>query len=344
MFKTSTFLIKISNSEYWPMWVLYVPVFIQHFWLSLKAKSLFFFLKTNPGIDGFILSDSKFKTLQLVPDDYLPKTISVPKDSVYDDISRKLKNKEISYPIVLKPDIGYRGLLVSKIDDEAELRLRLEKLPIDYIIQEYVDYPVEIGVFYYRFPNSKKGVIPSVTLKDFLSLTGDGKKTFQQLVYNNPRAYLQKEKLSRTFENEWDKVVPQGKVLLLEAIGNHNRGTKFLNGNHLIDSQLVKVFDDLCAAMPEFYYGRFDIRTRSVEDLRQGKRFKILEVNGVGAEPTHIYDPGYKLTDGWKDMLHIWKVTYKIAMQNKEKGEVFPKYAEAKRRWNLYRDYKRVAF
>jgi hypothetical protein len=32
--------------------------------------------------------------------------------------------------------------------------------------------------------------------------------------------------------------------------------------------------------MPEFYFGRYDIKTKSVKDLYEGK-FKIIELNGM---------------------------------------------------------------
>ncbi|ETN96049.1 hypothetical protein SAMN04487906_0588 [Zhouia amylolytica] len=344
LFKKNTFTIKIKSWEYWPMWILYVPVFIQHFWLAIKARSLFFFLNTNPGIEGFILSDSKYKTLKLVPREFVPKTILVRPESSFEEVYGMMGEEQISFPIVLKPDIGYRGLLVSKIDNQSELKEKLKNANINYVIQEYIDYPIEIGVFYYRLPNNISGSIPSVTLKDFLSLHGDGQRTFQELVYTNSRAYLQKDKLEEKFRAEWGTVIPKGKTILLEAIGNHNRGTKFINGNHLITENLQQVFDELCKSMNGFYFGRFDIRTRSIEDLLLGREFKVLEVNGIGAEPTHIYDPEYKLYQGWKDMLSIWKISYEIAMVNRKKGAAFPKYAEAKRRWDSYRDYKRNAF
>jgi len=42
-----------------------------------------------------------------------------------------------------------------------------------------------------------------------------------------------------------EEILPAGTVKLLEPIGNHNRGTKFLDGNHLINSELLNFFDAL---------------------------------------------------------------------------------------------------
>jgi len=337
--------IKLTSWEYWPSWILYIPVWIQHFYLAFKAKSLFFFLKVNPAIvDGFILSDSKFKTLQLVPEPYLPKTIFVEKNDTFNNVFKNLNNTFINFPVILKPDIGYRGLLVHKINDGKELEQVLKSIKVDHIVQEYVDFQLEIGIFYFRLPKNNSGSIPSITIKEFLSVTGDGIKTLEELVNERPRAILQREKIKINFKELWNKVVPGGEKMILEFIGNHNRGTKFINGNYLYDKNLLKVFDELNRCMPGFYFGRFDIRAKSIEDLKNGKNFKILEVNGVGAEPTHVYDPNYKLLHAWRDMLYLWKIIYVIAMQNKQDGEKFPLYLEARKRWRSFKSYKKIAF
>lgn len=343
--KKKQWYIKLTSWEYWPSWILYIPVWIQHFYLAFKAKSLFFFLKTNPAIDdGFILSDSKFKTLQLIPEPYLPKTIFVDKKESFNNVCKNLNKAFINFPVILKPDIGFRGLLVHKINRTNELEQVLKNIKVDYIIQEYVDFQLEIGVFYFRLPNSLSGSIPSITIKEFLSVTGDGVKTLEELISKQPRAILQREKLKHNFKELWDKVIPDGEKMILEFIGNHNRGTKFVNGNYLYDEKLLKVFDELNKSMPGFYFGRFDIRAKSIEDLKNGKNFKILEVNGVGAEPTHVYDPNYKLLRAWRDMLYLWKIKYVIAMQNKQGGEKFPLYPEARKRWRTFKTYKKIAF
>lgn len=345
MFLKHRWYIKLTSWEYWPSWILYIPVWIQHFYLAFKAKSLFFFLKVNPAIDdGFILSDSKFKTLQLVPPSFLPKTIFVDKNHTFYQIFKNLKEAFINFPIILKPDIGYRGLLVHKIDNAKELEQVVKNIKVDYILQEYVDFQFEIGIFYFRLPNNNSGSIPSITIKEFLSVTGDGVKTLEELVNEKPRAILQREKIKYNFKELWEKVIPNGEKMVLEFIGNHNRGTKFINGNFLYDEKLLKVFDELNRRMPGFYFGRFDIRANSIEDLKSGKNFKILEVNGVGAEPTHVYDPNYKLLRAWQETLYLWKIMYVIAMQNKQSGEKFPVYREARKRWRSFKTYKKIAF
>ena len=168
MLSKKPWFIKINSWEYWPNWILYTPVFIQHFWLALKAKNLFFFLRTNPAINGFILSDSKCETFKLVPDIHKPKTVLIVPEDTQESINKKFRDNQLDFPVILKPDIGFRGLLVTKVDDMNMLLNTISKKKIPFAVQEYVSYPFEIGIFYYRFPNTSSGVISSITIKEFL--------------------------------------------------------------------------------------------------------------------------------------------------------------------------------
>ena len=340
--KKHPFFIKWSNWEYWPMYILYIPVCLQHLWLSVKAGNPFFFLTTNPAInEGFILSDSKFNTLQLVPEAHRPLTLFVAKNESAENILHKMQENNLRFPIVLKPDIGYRGLRVHRIDNKEQLMQVAKKLGVPYIIQEYIDYDLEVGIFYYRFPNSNSGHIPSITIKEFLSVTGTGKHTMAALVAQNPRAILQKDKLKKKFAVQWNQIIEKDIKLILEPIGNHNRGTKFVNGATINDSDLLTTFNSLNGQMKGFYYGRFDIKVNSIEDLKQGQNFKILEVNGVGAEPTHIYDPGYKIINGWKELMYLWRVVFKIAAMHKKAGLPYSRWTEGTARFRNYIKYTR---
>ncbi|TRZ42797.1 hypothetical protein [Robertkochia solimangrovi] len=336
------FWIKCSSWEYWPMWILYIPVVLQHGWLSVKTRSLFFFLKVNPGIKkGFILSDPKWESFKLVPSEFLPITILLSKGESVAVKLRLFQKSGLDFPVILKPDVGFRGLQVQKVTDLDMLKRQLESGPdIDMLVQEFVALPAEFGVFYYRIPDRESGCIPSLTCKEFLSVTGNGVHTVAALIAGNDRAFLQFDRLQRKMIRLWNSIPEKGEIVPLEPIGNHNRGTKFLNGNDLIDSELLEVFDRLNDRMPGFNFGRFDIRAASFEHLKAGD-FKILEVNGIGAEPTHVYHPGYSLFKAWFDMAKLWRIAAEIAIGHRVNGERFPVYSEAKARYLQYRNYKK---
>jgi hypothetical protein len=107
-------------------------------------------------------------------------------------------------------------------------------------------------------------------------------------------------------------------VQLLE-IGAHCRGTLFLNGARHLTDELAAATDRVSKMFPGFYFGRYDVKCASVEDLRAG-RFTILELNGVSAEPTHIYDPEVSIWEAYRVMFRQWRLAFEIGAQNRRRG------------------------
>ncbi|MEP3387571.1 MAG: hypothetical protein ABJO02_05250 [Reichenbachiella sp.] len=312
---------KIFRWEFWPFSVFYFPVMFYWAWLSLKTRSFFFFTASNPSIEfGGMLGESKDKIFNLISDQYIPKTYKLNPNVDRESFVERLKMEGLDYPFILKPDIGERGWMVELIKSKHELNEYLERIQVDFLVQEYVPYELELGVFYYRYPNCDHGTVSSIVIKDMLSVTGDGVRTVADLMTDDARAKMHLENLRVKKPDLLKQIPKRGEKVELNPIGNHSRGTTFLNGNHLIDSRLIKVFDRISAAIDGFYFGRYDLRCRSVEDLYQGEHFKILELNGAGAEPAHIYQPGFSLIQAYKDIIHHLKVLADISMLNKKNG------------------------
>ena len=150
---------KITNWEYWPSFMFYIPVIPYALLLAIKSRSFGFFSAVNPAIEGSGNGlESKFDTIQLIPKKYKPKTIFLEIGVQLSTILLKLTSENIQYPLIIKPDIGFRGLLVKKINSENELAEYLNKYnSINLIIQEFIDLKKECGIFYHRIPGEKKG-------------------------------------------------------------------------------------------------------------------------------------------------------------------------------------------
>ena len=340
----SNFYIKLSNWEYWPFAIIYTPAFFYWLYLSLRARSLFFFSAANPEIKtGGLAGESKIDIINKIPAHLVPKTAFIPGGEAIDLVNEKLEQLQIGFPLIAKPNIGSRGFLVKKIKNKLDLESFLKEQHVDFLLQEYVDYPVEISILYYRFPYKSSGAISSVTIKKYLSITGDGKSTVQQLIENTDRAKLQLQTLKLSHSDLMKTTPAKGEYIELVPFGNHCRGAAFYNGNHLIDQQLLSSFDELSHKISGIYFGRFDIKCKSLDSLKAGTDFKILEVNGVGAEPAHIYDPNYRLLRAFKDILDQWKVIYQISQYNRKRGIKFMSYREAYQTLVHLFTYKRFA-
>ncbi|MEN8124351.1 MAG: hypothetical protein ABFR32_04410 [Bacteroidota bacterium] len=328
--KNKSFYIKLTQWEHWPTVVYYLPLLPFFLIRSIKAKHPFHYLATNPGIFySGIGTESKYKTLLLIPEKYRPKSLLIQKNEDYKSILKKLKKEEIVFPLIAKPDIGFRGYLVKKIDSEIQLKSYLSNIDETIILQEFIDLQNEIGIFYHRFPDQKNGKITSITVKKYLTITCDGKSTLSELILQDERAFLYYDLLKNIHKDNLNSVFKKDEKLTLSVIGNHSKGTQFLNGNHLINKELEHSFDQISHQIKGWYYGRLDIKYNDFEDLVKANDFKIIEVNGIISEPTHIYDATSKNASYFEAVRSInyhWNIMDKIALMNHKKYAVeYPK-------------------
>lgn len=283
-------------------------------WFALRARQPFFFSAVNPAIEtGGLWGESKFKILRRMPDTHVPPTILVKKGTDFQTVVLRMQEVGLdSFPVIAKPDVGERGLLVTKIRSETELQDFMARYPIDFLIQGFVALPLELAVLCHRLPGSQQATVTSICIKEMLKVTGDGQSTIRQLMQASDRASLQLARFQAENPALLNQVLPAGQTLELEPIGNHCRGTMFLNGNSHIDEQLTQAFASVLAQMGDIHYGRFDMKCQSIEHLRNTGEFKAVEFNGIGGEPAHIYDPSYPVWKKYRDIYRHWKVIYRI--------------------------------
>ncbi len=315
------FFHRLFNWELWPFYVLYFPIGFAWFWYCLRARSFWFFSSSNPTITfGGFEGESKKEMYEQLPPSSYPQTIYILHDLPFDEVLCLIKEHGFTYPFIVKPDVGMKGILFRKIENEEQLRKYHERMPVEYIVQALVEMPVELSVFYYRHPRQQKGTISGFIQKELLEVYGDGTSTLWELILQHPRARLRLEEMRHRHEHRLDRVLPRGQHFYLSYAGNHNRGARFINLYHLVDEKLLQVFDDLSHYTDKFYYGRYDIKCNSLDDLREGKNFLILEFNGCGAEPNHIYDAGISIWQAYREILKHWKALYEISKHNHENG------------------------
>jgi hypothetical protein len=264
---------------------------------------------------------SKTKILKMIPRAYRPATIiNKNQEDRFAKAKKAIAAKGISYPLIVKPDIGERGLLVELIQNENELATYLSANDIDIIIQEYIKLPYECGIFYVRKPFQERGRVVSVGLKEYFTLVGDGQSSIRELMASNPRYRLQIERYEMQRNEILSQVLALGEQFQLDPIGNHCRGTLFTDGNYLICAELDRLFNCINAEMKDVYYGRFDIKYSSWDELLRGENFKILEMNGVASEPIHIYDNTIPIREKYRSFFSLWKTIFEISNMQKERG------------------------
>lgn len=285
---------------------------------------------------GGMFGESKYEVMKRVPDHVKPRTILIPYPTTAAFVEQQLAEHNLFYPVIFKPDLGERGWRVKKISRREDIDAYLNVINMPFLAQAYVPLPLEFGVFYVRYPNEPKGRVTSIVGKEMLSVVGDGVHTLRELILGKDRAKLQWEKLRLNYQSRLDEVVPKDTKIELVSIGNHCLGTTFLNANHLITDRLSDSFDAISQTIDGFYFGRFDLRTSSLEDLEEG-RVMIMELNGCGAEPAHIYHPGFPLTEAMRVLFRHWSDIYRVSSENHRRGTPYISFRKAR---TIYRNFK----
>ena len=312
----------ICKYEFWPFWLFYVPAYINWVRLDILARYTTYFTATNPIMNNSgAINVSKFSYLSKLPAAWIPTTVKIDAKIDLNSLSTVLNENTLTFPLIIKHDRGERGKGVQLVPSLKALTQIIKSSPYsDLLLQSYCSYSNEAGILYYRYPNEVKGRISSITTKEFCVLTGDGISPWGKLIESNIRLSHRLKLLKERHADCWEIPSVKGEQKLVEPIGSHNLGTKFLSGQHLRSQSLTACLDHWADQLPGFYYGRFDIKYTSWDALLAGKEFKIIEINGVNAEPTHIYDPNHTLAKAYRDIFFHMKIIHHISLQNRSLG------------------------
>ncbi|WP_255070190.1 hypothetical protein [Lacihabitans sp. LS3-19] len=305
------------NFEFWPWKVFYAPLIPYYLYLSIKNRNIFFPANVNIGLkNGGFFEEDKKEILKNIPSQFLPNSLYVSESETTEGLILEIYKNNIAFPLIAKPLNEQRGKNVEIIKDENELDFYHKKLAKEYIVQEFISHPIELAILVSRMPGDNHWEVSSITKKEFLSVKGDGKRDVKGLLKTNPRAVMIWEDLLRNVKVNWDEVLPENEVRIIEKIGNHCRGTIFRNAIEIDKEKVAVVVSEILKNFEGFNYGRFDLKVKSIEDLYAGENIRILELNGVNADSAHVFDPDYKLFNAYKDIAWHWKRLSDIALLN----------------------------
>lgn len=322
---------KITDWKHWPFYLFYSPLSIAWVGYYIKSRSLWYYTAANPTISfGGFEGEGKTEMYQQLPPHLCPRTVVVEPGSAFDDVRQQVARKGISYPFIVKPDVGMKGIMFRKIEREEQLQKYHERMPATYLVQEFLDTPYEVSVFYCRRPGNEKGEITALIQKDLLEVRGDGQSTLEELIRRNPETTSWMEKMQREQGRRLSQVLAEGERFCLSHVANLYHGAHFINLTKRVSRQLVRLFDEISLSN-QFFYGRYDIKCASIEEMLEGRNFYILEFNGAGSVPNHVFTGDFTLLGAYKEILRHWKALYNISKANKEKGIAY---------WGLRKGYR----
>lgn len=320
-----------SFFEFWPTWLMYIPVAVQCLLLGIRYRSVSLPLIANPAVPlSGMVGVPKSTILKLAGEtanqSILPWIVF---EAGGDAPSVQRERAEaamaaagLSFPVVGKPDIGCRGAGVKLLRDSAALESCLEGFPPGgaLMLQRLSDFEAEAGVFYVRDPVSEQGRITSLTLKYTPYVVGDGVRTLAELVAADPRAGGVPHLYEERNAGHWHEVIPAGIPWRLVFPASHCRGAIFRDGGHLVTTELARALDRIFDDIPGFYYGRLDIKFRDVASLQAGRGLQIVEINGASSESIHIWDRRTEYLDAVKTLLQQYRTLFKLGAAQKKRG------------------------
>ena len=328
---------KVSLSERIPPLLFYFPIVVQWIILGLRYRSLTLPTVANPLIEaGGLWGESKSNLMLQVSEEqsrWVAAFITIERGQNFDvNLQTALKtmsSKGIDFPIVVKPDIGWQGYGVRMLHHEKELREYIKDYPVNktIIIQRPVMYEGEAGVFYIRFPGEERGRITSLTLRYLPHLVGDGKSTVSELILKDKRTNFKKsyyfggdKRHMGIYHENLDTIPSDGEKIKLTFIASLRVGGLYRNGKKYITQAMTDRFDTIARGIPEFYFGRFDIRFKSIENLQAGEDFAIFEINGAGSEAIHIWDADTSIIEVYKELFIYLSLLFEISNRNRANG------------------------
>ena len=329
---------KVAISEKIPPLLFYFPVGVQWLLLGIKYRSFTLPTASNPNIiAGGLWGESKGDLLNQISNDlqkYVATFVTIHRKSQESDTDfkialAKMQESGITFPLVAKPDVGWQGYGVRLLNKEEELRNYIARYPFEQslLIQKYVPFSGEAGVFYIRIPGEKHGYVSSLTFRYFPYIEGDGVSTVRELIAKDERTrhkakfYLGSDDRHAGMSPEKFDTIPKiGEKIRLAFIGSLRVGGTYRDGSRFITSALTECFDKIALSMPSFHFGRFDIRFESIEKLQNGEGFSIIEINGAGSEAIHIWDIDKSLPDVYKELFSYQALLFKIADLNRKNG------------------------
>ncbi|MBP7280316.1 MAG: hypothetical protein KBA66_01980 [Leptospiraceae bacterium] len=312
--------------EFWPATIFYIPIVLYYILFLIKYRiSPTAISAVNPCFTfGGMAFDSKFDMISKFfhfPD-YVTKTVLIPdnKNRNLDSIRILLQENNIHYPFICKPDKGHRGNGFKIIRNQVDLLSYTQVCTRAFLIQEYIDYPLEYGIFWIKIPTEKKGRITSITRKILPNLLGNGKSNLAELILSDSRAKYMANTYFEKNKRNLEKIIPLGEKYRICNTGNHCQGAIFEDGLEDIQDKTLQVLEEICDSVKGYDFGRMDVKFKDKDALVNGKYFKILEVNGSEAESTHIYDRKYTFFYAYKTLYQQWNTLFKIAKLNRKNG------------------------
>ncbi len=317
----------LAGIERIPKWLNLVPMVAQWLWLGLKYRSVTLPSSANPRITaGGLVGEGKLEYFALMGPVARAATadhvgVRITDDTCVDDVIDAMRGAGLDFPVVVKPDLGWCGFGVRRIDDAVALADYVARYPEGetVVLQRYLPQPGEAGLFYMRHRNDACGSIIGILLRHYPSVTGNGRDTVATLVSRDPRLQRTLRDVQHDCAYDAERVPAIGEQVRLSTIASTRVGGLYEDATDALTPALLERVEAIARDMPELHVARFDVRYATLDALQRGE-FTIMEVNGAGSEAVHAWDPKYSIAQVYRIVFAKQRRLFAIADANRRAG------------------------
>lgn len=293
--------------ERMPKWLICIPLAVQWLWLALRYRSSTLPSAANPAItSGGLIGEGKLEYFNGMGPLARSATarhcaISTHCHCSGAELKQMMADAGLAFPVVAKPDLGLCGYGVRRIDNLPDLQAYLAAFPANEVVvlQAYLVLEGEAGIFYARDPDTDTGCVIGLALRYFPQVIGDGRHNVAELINAHARTRRLLSSPRHDCQHAGSRVPALGEVVRLATIGSTRVGGLYRDGAAWITPALTTAIDAIARDMPQFHFGRFDVRFDGLSSLAAGCGFTIMEVNGAGSEAIQAWDPDAGLLRGF---------------------------------------------
>lgn len=328
-----------ASAERIPQVLFCLPLVLHWLALALRHRALALPSLANPGLaTGGLWGESKAECLRAVAAaergviaDFVVMRRRADISTLNFDHARALRltaDAGLRFPLVAKPDIGRHGFGVRLVEDAAALRRYLEKFPggAKLILQRYVPWAGEAIVHYARVPGEGGG-IRSLTLRNCPHVVGDGVATVRDLISRDRRLrrcaalHLGQDPTHLAADRAaLDRAPERGEIVRLSLIGSRRAGALCRDASALVTPELDARVGAIVDGMPDVHYGRLSLRFGSLDALRRGEDFVVVDIGGTGGDADNAWDPSLSLREVWRRRFARQRLLFEIGAHNRARG------------------------
>ncbi|MFW7270072.1 hypothetical protein ACMAUO_19325 [Gluconacetobacter sp. Hr-1-5] len=306
-----------------PKPILCIPLVIQWLWLGFRYRSQTLPSVVNPAIEtGGLAGESKYACLARIGPDHAPwvaRTAFIPAANRH---ATSAAVATLGFPLIAKPDIGWCGHGVRRINDADELKDYIAIFPphAAFLLQELIPGPYEAGLFYMRGPTEAHGRIIGLAVRHPPQIVGDGMRAIGMLMAADPRlAPMIRHYRAALPSGRLHDIPAAGERVILGTVASLRVGGRYENAMRLNTPSLEARVDAIARSMNGFHFGRLDVRFGSEDALCRGD-FQIIEVNGAGSEAIEFWDPTLSLTSAYRGVFAKQKTLFALAAEMRAAG------------------------